>query len=95
MWSLKLTVQCDGSEEEDDENEVGEGGGEIDDLSGALDSLDETSEDDEPSGQEGQGQMPLDGAHLLDPGRLGQHAAGQVLLSGWKMTRTKRQNINL
>ena len=70
IFKQMFTVQSDGSEEEDDKYEVGERGSEVDDLAGALDTLDETPEDDKPGGQKTEGQVPLDVAHLLDPRRL-------------------------
>ena len=72
-----------GLDEQNDEDEVGEGGGEVDDLAGALDALDEAEEDDDPGGEEAAREVALHAAHVLQAVlRLVQHVLLEVLLSG-------------
>jgi hypothetical protein len=75
-----VTWQRDGPDGEYDEDDVGEDGREVDHLSGALDALEQAAEDQEPSGQQAEGQVPLDGADGADAVGLLQDAQLQVLL---------------
>lgn len=54
-------------------NEVGEGGGEVDDFAGGLDALDEAKEDDEPGAEVGEDEAPLQRPHLLEAPAQAQH----------------------
>ena len=75
---LKLTWQRDSPEKQNDEYDIWKRGREIDDLSRALDPFDETQTDDDPRGQQTQGQMPTHGAHGVDAGRFVKHHAEVV-----------------
>lgn len=62
-------------DEEDGEDDVGEEGGEVDDLPGALHALGQTRAHDNPRQRQAAHQLPAHAAHVVPGGaRHAQHA---------------------
>ena len=73
-----MSLERDPADEEDDENDVGEGGGEVDDLAWGLDAFHKTEEHEGPGEEQAQGQLPADHARFSDVARFVQHAIPEI-----------------
>ena len=61
---LTSPLQCNSSHQEDKDDDVGEGGGEVDHLAARLDPLEEAQEVDQPGDAKAEEHPPARLAHL-------------------------------
>lgn len=69
--------QCDASNEEDREEDVGEQGREVDHLSRPLDTFPDTKVHHDPDDEQRSGQLPTHLAQVVDPRRDVEHSAAR------------------
>ena len=61
-----MTIESDASNEEDDQYDVREDGGEVDDLARRLHALDQRRADDDPGEEETENELPTWSAQIVD-----------------------------
>ena len=64
MQYLASPLQCNSSHQEDKDDDVGEGGGEVDHLAARLDPLEEAQEVDQPGDAKAEEHPPARLSHL-------------------------------
>ena len=64
--SVLHSLEADSTDEEDDENDVGENGGDVDDGGILSDALDHAEVDQDPGGDQAAGDRPVEVVRVLD-----------------------------
>lgn len=71
--TLDTTRQCDATDEQNEQDNVGEDGGEVDHFTGGLDTSSQADKFDGPSQEKAQGQLPDDVAGIVDATGIMKH----------------------
>ena len=94
--SIVGSIKGDATDKENNEDEVGEEGCEVDDLAAGLDALDEAEADDDPGDGKAENELPTEATNILPGGVLLQpkHCSLEVVLAG-RYTRIYLRTVNI